>query len=246
MSARDRERDAERGNRYFLPGDGIAREVIQADICRYLGNNALVKPGDYYGRTGFWVTAYRALTSDMIADLKADSQRWQDERREAGRSRGNAPVPYNTSRTHEYRQYYGPTATEDAQLIQPTPAPPGDGRAGPSGGADYPQTGHQHGYSTAPAYAGAEGQAPGYSFAPGADYDSYGPSAHQPRTTQNIPGHPGAHPGSAGYDASGHPQESYPPSAQRPGQYYPASMQPPRYPGDRDPYGRGGQDPYSR
>lgn len=37
----------ERQNEYFLPGDGILREVIQADICRYLGNDALVRPGVY-------------------------------------------------------------------------------------------------------------------------------------------------------------------------------------------------------
>lgn len=37
----------ERQNEYFIPGDGISREVIQADICRYLGNDALVKPGTH-------------------------------------------------------------------------------------------------------------------------------------------------------------------------------------------------------
>lgn len=30
---------------YFIPAAGINRQVIQADICRYLGNNAVVKPG---------------------------------------------------------------------------------------------------------------------------------------------------------------------------------------------------------
>ena len=48
---RERDRPAERGgnryNEYFLPGEGISREVIQADICRYLGNDALVRPGTY-------------------------------------------------------------------------------------------------------------------------------------------------------------------------------------------------------
>lgn len=34
----------ERQNEYWLPGEGISREVIQADICRYLGNDALVRP----------------------------------------------------------------------------------------------------------------------------------------------------------------------------------------------------------
>src|SRR6266566_3790517 len=32
-------------NEYFVPGDGIDREVITEDICRYLGNDAVVRPG---------------------------------------------------------------------------------------------------------------------------------------------------------------------------------------------------------
>lgn len=52
-SGRDRERDrraqaaSARTNEYFVPKDGIDREVITADICRYLGNDALVRPGNY-------------------------------------------------------------------------------------------------------------------------------------------------------------------------------------------------------
>lgn len=67
-SERDRERDRERSEKhrerenegrrqmppptgrsheYFVPKDGIDREVITADICRYLGNDALVRPGTY-------------------------------------------------------------------------------------------------------------------------------------------------------------------------------------------------------
>jgi hypothetical protein len=34
-----------RSNNWFVPGDGIAREVITADIQRYLGPDALVRPG---------------------------------------------------------------------------------------------------------------------------------------------------------------------------------------------------------
>ena len=51
---RDRDRDSRRAaqaqartNEYFVPKDGIDREVITADICRYLGNDALVRPGQY-------------------------------------------------------------------------------------------------------------------------------------------------------------------------------------------------------
>ncbi|GAB1195780.1 hypothetical protein APSETT444_005043 [Aspergillus pseudonomiae] len=60
----------ERQNEYFIPGDGISREVIQADICRYLGNDAL----------------------EMIADLKADSARWEADvlrRADQGYPRGS-------------------------------------------------------------------------------------------------------------------------------------------------------------
>lgn len=47
---RDAGRSSAIQNEYFIDGDGIAREVIQADICRYLGNDALVKPGVYQVR----------------------------------------------------------------------------------------------------------------------------------------------------------------------------------------------------
>lgn len=35
---------ASRTNMYFVSGDGIDREVITTDICRYLGNDALIRP----------------------------------------------------------------------------------------------------------------------------------------------------------------------------------------------------------
>lgn len=38
---------------YFLPGEGIDREVIKTDICRYLGPDALVKPGVLAVRDSF-------------------------------------------------------------------------------------------------------------------------------------------------------------------------------------------------
>lgn len=43
-----------RQNEYFIPGEGISREVIQADICRYLGNDALVRPGNHHVRLPFF------------------------------------------------------------------------------------------------------------------------------------------------------------------------------------------------
>jgi hypothetical protein len=47
MSEAYKDREDTRTNEYFVPKDGIDREVITADICRYLGNEALVRPGNY-------------------------------------------------------------------------------------------------------------------------------------------------------------------------------------------------------
>jgi hypothetical protein len=44
---RRRRAATQRTNEYFVPQDGIDREIITADICRYLGNDALVRPGTY-------------------------------------------------------------------------------------------------------------------------------------------------------------------------------------------------------
>ncbi|KAJ6155554.1 hypothetical protein N7470_006120, partial [Penicillium chermesinum] len=130
--------------------DGITREVIQADICRYLGNDALVRPGNHSGRQGFFIRAYRNLTSEMIADLKADSARWEADvarRADLGYPRGSyiqdvnmshhTPNPgsanYAASAIHEVRQQQGPS-----------PAP---FTAAP---AQQPYMDHSHSYSQSP------------------------------------------------------------------------------------------------
>jgi hypothetical protein len=64
---------ATRQNEYFVPRDGIDREVISADICRYLGNDALVRPGHYENPQtgqvvqGYYITAYRNLTTVSLS-----------------------------------------------------------------------------------------------------------------------------------------------------------------------------------
>lgn len=71
-------------NEYFLPRDGIDEEVIKADICRYLGNDVLVRLGSYEAsekmfweltlmvtqnpqtrqvQQGYFITSYRNLTT---------------------------------------------------------------------------------------------------------------------------------------------------------------------------------------
>jgi hypothetical protein len=39
-----RQHPSSRYQEFFLPGEGIMREVIRHDICRYLGNDATVRP----------------------------------------------------------------------------------------------------------------------------------------------------------------------------------------------------------
>ncbi|KAG7411999.1 hypothetical protein Forpe1208_v008611 [Fusarium oxysporum f. sp. rapae] len=136
-----------RQNEYFVPRDGIDREVISADICRYLGNDALVRPGHYENPQtgqavqGYYITAYRNLTTAMIEDLKADSARWDSERR-AQTSRNTSGVQYRYSETHQSRQHHGPT--EGPYQTDPYARDPG------FDGPRYPGTG-------APGYTGAAG-----------------------------------------------------------------------------------------
>ncbi|KAI6088472.1 hypothetical protein F4821DRAFT_89967 [Hypoxylon rubiginosum] len=176
-----------RQNEYFVPRDGIDREVITADICRYLGNDALVRPGTYENPQsgqiiqGYYINAYRNLTTAMIEDLKADSARWDQERRQQSASRNNAAggtiasrdsngsyvrlsnspiVQYRNSDTHQSRQYYGPTESGFSSgdpnrdpYGDATPRYPGTGSAGYTGAAgSYAAQYPQGGYSTQQGY----------------------------------------------------------------------------------------------
>lgn len=141
-----------RQNQWFVPGEGIAREVITADIQRYLGPDALVKPGNGTGEQegvpGYWITAYRTLTTQMIQDLKLDSQRW---RAESGR------VAYKDSRTHESRQYYGPSQTAAAPVEYPQSHEPPARQSNPYGQppSNYPTSEH-YTHVPQPQYQGSQ------------------------------------------------------------------------------------------
>ncbi|KAK3649640.1 hypothetical protein LTR56_006823 [Elasticomyces elasticus] len=86
---------------WFIPGDGIDRHVISADIQRYLGNDATVRPGvgngDHEGAQGYWIKAYRNLTTAMLADLRADSAKWRQEQRVTGTRGSRSPLTDKTS-----------------------------------------------------------------------------------------------------------------------------------------------------
>lgn len=269
MSGRDRERDRDRRaqqasartNEYFVPKDGIDREVITADICRYLGNDALVRPGNYENpqtrqiQAGYFITAYRNLTTAMIADLKADSERWEAERR-ATASRGQpSNVEYRASTTHQSRQYYGPTseAASAAPLAyQPTSTSTGqvyDSSAqGSYAQSNYAQPSSQ--YQPAGGYAVPDSSnyyvAGANMLAGGGDMRD--PSRGVPVTTQpQIPRSSVQYAtSSASYPQQQDSRSMYYSSAQPPGVAVPSSAQYPTQP--TDPYygraGDYGQDPY--
>lgn len=170
-----------RQNEYFVPRDGIDREVITADICRYLGNDALVRPGTYEadGRAiqGYYITAYRNLTSAMIADLKNDSARWDQERRKhqmGGVRYGDSQYRDQQSRGQSGYPGSGAMSSYDSVPRYPgsdAPGYSGGGTSNPSfqpygasggfpGGSQYPQ---QAGYPSPAAdsrYPGASAGAP--------------------------------------------------------------------------------------
>jgi len=89
---------------WFIPAEGIERQVISADIQRYLGNDATVRPGQGNAAEnngvpiqGYWIKAYRNLTSAMISDLKQDSVRWRQEQQRTGPKDYAGSTTYNAS-----------------------------------------------------------------------------------------------------------------------------------------------------
>ncbi|KAK3996313.1 hypothetical protein QBC44DRAFT_365865 [Cladorrhinum sp. PSN332] len=216
----------QRQNEYFVPRDGIDREVITSDICRYLGNDALVRPGTYEspdGRVtqGYFITAYRNLTSAMIQDLKADSARWEQERRASSRNAApgaggsreqprGGPSDYSSwkNRQREQQEYdsaYAPSAMDiDYNPAPPQPTNPhynaGPGYAGaPPAGypqAPYPPPVHPSGPQYQPAQSyGYPPNPPNQQYSPGPPGgDRFGMAPPPP-----IPGTFAAHSQDAGF-----------------------------------------------
>ncbi|KAM7216643.1 hypothetical protein V8F06_007958 [Rhypophila decipiens] len=194
-----------RQNEYFVPRDGIDREVITSDICRYLGNDALVRPGTYEspdGRViqGYFITAYRNLTSAMIQDLKADSARWEQERRAASRTGGGSREQargqdYNTWKNRQERgvQDYE-TTYPSAGMAMDIDYPPNPVKA--PGGYPAPQypvptAGYPTGaYPPQPPLGGAPNQYPGQGYA----YPPNPPAQYSPGPQTGADRYPGMPP----------------------------------------------------
>lgn len=189
----------------------------------------------------------------MIADLKADSDRWENERR-ANSARGHASngiperdsngmvrksntpiVEYRTSTTHQSRQYYGPT--------DPAPSAPGPayGSAAVAGGAqqEYAQN-YASGYpqpSSSP-YGQSAGYPPqdgNYAYVSGANLENEQAS----RAGRGAPLPPQGQIPRTGYPAQ--PPTSYADTRGNTA-YYPSQAQPAQ--ASSQQYGAQPADPY--
>ncbi|MCJ1468585.1 hypothetical protein MMC07_007214 [Pseudocyphellaria aurata] len=98
---REPDRRGDRGresglNEFFVDGEGIHRDVMQREICKYLGPEAYSRPGTYNGAPGYIVTAVRPFTPKMIDDLQMLSESWVSENRDLSR-RGYEGSPTRSS-----------------------------------------------------------------------------------------------------------------------------------------------------
>ncbi|THX74727.1 hypothetical protein D6D04_07789, partial [Aureobasidium pullulans] len=115
---------------WFVPKDGINRQVISANIQRYLGNDATVRPGqdrvDGSEVQGYWIKAYRSLTTEMINDLQKASTIWDEEQRTGRRG------AYEDS--HAYRQATNAVSDDNEIYRASTSSPQLDSVYLPPGG----------------------------------------------------------------------------------------------------------------
>jgi hypothetical protein len=102
---------------FFLPAEDIEFDVLASDIKCYLGPEASVSVGVHHrdGRAGYYIKTYVAVTTAMIADLKADSRRWREEQQTTPSAAG-----YPSSATHRTRIQYGPTHRAPSATTRPT------------------------------------------------------------------------------------------------------------------------------
>ncbi|TXB98761.1 hypothetical protein FocTR4_00013396 [Fusarium oxysporum f. sp. cubense] len=60
----------------FIPRDGIDREVITADICRYLENKALVRPGHYEVRKNKYIPVSPKFEANPASLKTLEPSKW--------------------------------------------------------------------------------------------------------------------------------------------------------------------------
>lgn len=201
---RDRpERESARLNEYFVNGEGIHREVMQREICKYLGPEAYSRPGTHNGATGFIVTAVRPFTQKMIDDLVLLSEDFILENRDLSR-KGYEGVPYTQSQTSRRSDrsesgFMSPPDPSygggDRYLHQPTYSSAA-GQPGYTTTAGYPQVSNYPpsqipGYSSSQGYPPVSGYPPAPSYSSGTTYpsgSSYPTSSAYPAPVYPAPG----------------------------------------------------------
>ncbi|SLM34820.1 hypothetical protein LPUS_03772 [Lasallia pustulata] len=115
-------RDDPRGSRipglgeYFLPGDGIDRQVLQVELCKFLGSEAIARPGEYKGQKGYLIRAVRPFTPAMVRSLKESSQEYRSEVRDLRMQ--DYEVPYQSSGTYRDQET---RRRQDPSQMSPNP-----------------------------------------------------------------------------------------------------------------------------
>ncbi|KAL2054484.1 hypothetical protein ABVK25_005232 [Lepraria finkii] len=102
-----------------LGGDGIHREVLQREICKYLGPEASSRPSLYNGIQGYVIKAVRPFTPMMLDDLQELSGAYIAEIREVTR-RGHQGINYEESETSRRKDAILTQITNDRNKSSPT------------------------------------------------------------------------------------------------------------------------------
>ncbi|KAF2672672.1 hypothetical protein BT63DRAFT_133340 [Microthyrium microscopicum] len=156
--------------RWWVPAAGISRQVIQSEIQRYLGVDALVRPGkggNNQTTDGYYISAYRNLTSAMLEDLKKETLRVQKEK-DAGsryqdpphhdpRHSGLGPTP---PLAHTGSAYPPPGQVPTLYGGQESYPPPRSSGGLP--GSGYPAAGYPSNVDPRDQYYQGQGQQPTY------------------------------------------------------------------------------------
>ena len=97
--------------KWFIDGDGIHPEVMEREICKFLGPEASFEPATYNDVIGYDVDAYRQFTPAMLEDLHALSEECTRETREKVSS-GYQGIPYREAQTSR-------RLSQDYALLEP-------------------------------------------------------------------------------------------------------------------------------
>lgn len=92
---------------FSVPANGISEAIIDADVKFHLGREAsLVQTVNRNGQGVYIIKATSAPTTNMLADMKVDSQKWRQDKTR------NPRLAYTQSSAYGDRRRGGPSSTE--------------------------------------------------------------------------------------------------------------------------------------